>query len=340
MKVILPKIKISNVARFFIILSLFFIPSFGVAETILNTTNESIRLIVTPQNPKPLDKITVSIESSLVDLSDATITWQLNGRTMEEGKDMRVWNTTLGPNSTATNIKVLINSREYGIIAKEITLRLGEIDLIYEAETYTPPFYKGRALASAQSIVKAIAVPNLQNRGGQIPSRDIVFTWKRNGEVDAANSGRGKSTYRFSVGNLPSNSPIVEVTASSLDGSIVAYGSLIVPHEKPEIIFYEENALLGVELQRALGDIFIMKQPETTLVAYPYFFSAKAKDSRDLNFTWVINSEEVTPIGNSVAKITLRKPEGSGNSYVSLNIDHARQIFQTSNSGVNFEYGN
>lgn len=317
---------------------LFSLPS--SAQTSLDTIGDSITSIVTPQNPAPESNVKIRLDSTLVSLSNSYITWYVNGKVVLKGQDERTLTTKIGKSGETTSINVSVDSKEYGLITKEFNFQPGGVDIFFEAETFVPPFYKGKALPSAQSTVKAIAIPNFKTKSGAtILTNDLVFTWKKDGEVDGTNSGRGKNTYRFNVGPLPTNSPNIEVSVFSPDFGVTGYANLTVSHQKPEILLYEDNAILGIELQRAVGDTLNMTKPEITLVSYPYFFSAKTKDSKNLKFDWTINSTTITPKSSSNAKLTIRRPETSGNSFLSLNIEHLAQIFQSASANINVIYG-
>src|SRR5262245_18430252 len=70
---------------------------------------------------------------------------------------------------------------------------LGTVDLLWQGEVYTPPFYLGRALWSGQSRLTVVAVPHV----GSSAANSLVYRWTRDGEVLGNASGVGKRTLSF-----------------------------------------------------------------------------------------------------------------------------------------------
>jgi hypothetical protein len=264
-------------------------------------SSESIQTIVIPNDPKPESTISIQLSSSLIDLGSADITWKVDNKFLQSGKDLRVAKIKLGKAGSVTVISISISTKDYGVVTKELRFSPGGVRLIYEAETYTPPFYKGKALPTQQSVISLLAVTNFKTpRGVTIQPKDLIFTWKKNGEVDGANSGRGKDTYRYNNGALPTDAPLIEVVVSAPEYGAEGSDSIVVESVEPEIIFYEENPLLGTILNKALVDQLNFSKSEMTLLAYPYYFSAQKKEATQLSYKFSINGNSVeTPRENS-----------------------------------------
>ena len=206
-----------------------FLPTIALSQTI-DSYKDSLRTVITPPNPQANQTISIHLESSLIDISLSTITWSVDGKVILKGKDRRVLETKLKEIGKETNILISVNSPLYGSFDKEITINPTSISLIYEANTYTPPFYKGKALPSSESVVTLLALPRfIKNNGTPISSKDLIFTWKKEGVVDGANSGLGKDTYVFITGRLPEDTPLIEVSALYPEESQRGYSSILLP---------------------------------------------------------------------------------------------------------------
>jgi len=72
---------------------------------------------------------------------------------------------SLGEKKTVT-IKVV--SRRGGYLEEKITFQPALVDLMWEANTYTPPFYKGKALTSSKSSITVTAIPQLKTSDKKI----------------------------------------------------------------------------------------------------------------------------------------------------------------------------
>ena len=332
----LPKNFISNV--FLGIISL--ILAFGAGTVgAQGLYDNSISAVVLPENPKPKSSISIRLDSSLVDLPSSTISWYVNNKKISEGKDLRTFNFSL-PESGTTKVEARINSSDYGLIVKNFSFAPNLVEIIFEANSYTPPFYKGRALVPPEGVVTLLAMPDFKTSSGNISSKNLVFTWTNDGTVQGDKSGLGKNTYTFNNGRLSEDAPFIEVSVTSPQNNLTGYANFRIGSVEPEIVFYEDNPLLGVTLNKAIQNTFFLNKQEVTIIAYPYYFGGKNKDSVNLQYSWLINSLPVSPTGSAKTNLTVRKPDGTGSSSISLGIDNLRRIFQTAKTGIIVQYGN
>ena len=310
------------------------------AQTI-DSYKESVRVLVNPPNPGPGKTVSISIESSLLDLNQSIITWKVDGKIIESGKDKRFFETKLGEIGKETVIKISVSNSSSGLIEKEVRINPTSVSFLYEANTYTPPFYKGKALPSSESVVTVLALPNFKTTSGtQIQSKDLVFTWKKDGVVDGRNSGLGKDFYSYVLGRLPEDTPEIEVSIVHPESNLKGYAYLLLGSVNPEIVFYENSPLLGVVLNKALvGETNLLKG-EFNVAAYPYFFSGRNKNSVNYEYKWHINSEEVADVPKNQNFLTLRRPEGGkGTSAISVSLQNLQKIFQSGSNNLLINYG-
>ena len=121
-------------------------------------------------------------------------------------------------------------------INKMLTINPSDIDLLWEAmDSYTPPFYKGKALPSTESQIKIVAYPNTSGLSNT-NQKNISYTWKNNYDTVGSASGYGKSKYIFINDNLK-NTEKVSVVATGLSGSYSSEGKVDINIENPQIIF-------------------------------------------------------------------------------------------------------
>lgn len=207
------------------------------------------------------------------------------------------------------------------------TLHAQEIDLLWQGNTYTPPFYEGRALWSGQSNITFVAIPHIP--GVSNPSL-LEYKWTKDSVVLGSISGIGKNSLSFSdsIFGKPVNIK-VEVFAS--DGALLASQSTTLSPQDPKILIYENNPLYGFLFNREVGDQYTIKGNEVTFASFPLFFSASDRNSGVMEYLWTTNSGS-SENSNSV---TYRVPEGvSGSSRITVkasNVDKSRQ-----NVGKNF----
>lgn len=336
-KIVLKKRALS----FALFLFVYFSFSLSISAQGLTDFNQAISAVVVPPNPAPGQTVSITLTSSLYNLNDSNIVWKKNGKTEKEGKDARNFSFSLGGAGSKTSIEAVVETKAVGSITKSFSFSPGEVLLLYEAKTYTPPFYKGKALPSPQATISLLAITNFKTSGGVIiPGSELTFTWKKNDSVDGANSGRGKNTYQYNNGALLSEAPLIEVIVSSPDYNVSGGADFRVTNADPEIIFYEENPLRGVISEVALINEFSLNKTEATIVAQPFFFSTSKKESSSFLYSWKINNSSVsTPSGRS-SVLTIRRPGEKGSSLLSLSIENGQRIFQVASNNLNVSYGN
>src|SRR3990167_742525 len=66
------------------------------------------------------------------------------------------------------------------------------VDILWQGDTYTPPFYKGKSLWSNQSRITFVAIP--QGLGNPA---SLNYKWTKNGTVLGNINGIGKNTLSF-----------------------------------------------------------------------------------------------------------------------------------------------
>lgn len=309
----------------FLIISILYIPRQSLAVGEIGVEDSDINIETVPENPEPYQNVTITITSFSTDLNKATIEWRSGKNLVLSGIGKTKYSfTTLGP-STSTVFTVSITPSETGVkIVKQILITPSEIDLIWEgADTYTPPFYKGKSFASAESLIRVVAIPS--NTAIKTSPKNLVYTWKRNNKTVQAASGYGKDSYTFQNSEL-SNEEVISVTASTVDGSYNATKTINIPIINPKIIFYKKSPTEGVLYNNALQDETFLAEDEMTLVAVPYFLATSGKEN-NFSYGWKLNDKDIdTP--SKKTELTIRPASRGGYATISLVIENLNTFFQ------------
>ncbi len=283
-----------------------------------------IEFSISPAHPHPYETITAEIVSHVVDLHSSSITWYVDGVLQKEGVGITTL-ATQARNSGATSVVRVVVETPSGTYEQSLSVVPGGVDIIWEAvNVYTPPFYRGKALVAPSAIIRAVAVPSIINQSGaSVDPNTLTYTWSRNGFVrDVRNqSGYGKSTLSIRKDLLTSTETIsVDITAPN--SSLGASNSISIPETDPEIIFYADHPLLGIQYQEALHDSYTVSDSSSvSFVAEPYFFSISKDSFFPLSFNWRVGGMSVDPDWNSLGHISIGIPEeSSGTTPLSLEI--------------------
>ena len=223
------------------------------------------------------------------------------------------------------------NSFAQGFAATQKVLPEGVV-ILWEADVYTPPFYKGKRLATRQSTIRFVAIPEATFGAPQ----DLHYTWRLGTRVLGNESGINRQTLVLEQDIISrAHTVIVEMREAADDLSVLAAASIRVPQFQPQIVLYENNPLLGTLFGNEIESSVALLEEEITVEAYPFFFSSP-KDNGDLVFTWAVNdgsSEE-----HSGSHITLRRGEESGRATVSLAIQNSQKILQSASTFFSLDF--
>lgn len=330
---------INSTKVLFLILALFLVGG-GALNAQISGKASSVSMEAVPQTPGPFERVLVRLSSFSIDLNRSNISWFINGKLIKKGIGEKTFSFTTGGVGETSKISASVSSGILGSVAQTISFTPSEVDLLWEAiGVYTPPFYKGKALPTPQSLIKVIAFPHLKISGGnEIKNNSLVYKWKKNSKYKDFNnqSGYGRNSVVFRRALLR-QTEIVEVEVSSKSGGLNGYARLFLGQYSPDIIFYEQNPVEGVLYEKALGNEFDMKNSETTIVAEPYFFSTSSREGDSLLFEWRLNNKTFNS-ESSKGIITFRTDGESGMSKLSLSVRNLVRFLQFTNKTLNINF--
>ena len=157
----------------------------------------------------------------------------------------------------------------------------------------------------------------------------------RNGSVLPDESGLGKSSITVKVPYIKEAVEKFEVEATAPEYNLNATETHFVMPENPQIVFYENNPLLGITLNRALNETFDLNKDEIEVIAYPFTFDSSIINETSAKFRWSINGNRVSPTAGKNNIITLRRPVGTkGLSSISLSIENTKRVFESSSKSL------
>ncbi len=304
-------------------------------SSLANAQTEALRVSVLPQYPGPFENVSITVEDFSRDLNKVDISWTVNTKAVQHGVGMKRLELTTGALGSVTTVTI-----NMGGVSKKVTIRPAVVDLLWQSDTYTPPFYKGKALHASQDPITVVAEPFfVDSKGARLDPEKLVYKWKQDDTVNGALSGFGKKTFKITPSILPK--PIdIEVEVSSSDNSYHAVSSISIPNTNPQVIFYENKPLYGIDFAHALNNsAFEITENEARITAVPFFFSNQQNQFNLLSYNWTLNSNKVDQEGNEVI---LRKPENgtSGQSSINLNVKNLERFMQAASASFTAKFNN
>jgi hypothetical protein len=302
---------------------------------------DPLRFVISPEVPTPGQQVTIEAQGVGGFLGDATITWQRDGKEVLSGVGERRLTFAVGALGTATRIHVVINSPTNGTTVRDFTLTPSTVNLLWEANTTTPPLYRGKALYSAGSTIKVIALPQIVSGGATVSYNNLSFQWSLNDEVLADKSGQGRSTVTVTGSQLRAAEKVsVNVY---LGASVVGSAQITIPAVEPELSLYIRDPLRGVLYDQALPSTISLLDTEVTLQAQPYNFDKASLANGAAVYDWTLGGVPTTGPDSANGALTLRQTgsgQGEGQLRVSLQNTDPTKFVQAAQTALRILFNN
>lgn len=299
-----------------ILLGIFLFSNFATPTTfaqIANIGEQVPQIVISPNYPEPFGEISATIQTS-----GNTITWYINGKQQPEFNNKRSLTTTVAELGTKIDIKVVtITDSVQQVVTKSVSPSI--LDIIIEANTLVPAFYKGRALPIQESNIRIIAIPHLY---GVTKTENLIYKWKYNQKVLFGGPVTGLASIPFTMPLTRKN--ILSVTVLDTEGTELLKKNIVLTPVKPELHFYENNPLRGLS-RRALSNPYTLIGDEVTVRAEPYFITPEIFSANGL-FKWQLNGRAVGNSNELQNELTLRHTEGGGSAQISLLLQHTKLL--------------
>ncbi|MEK7628508.1 MAG: hypothetical protein AAB421_03765 [Patescibacteria group bacterium] len=297
--------------RFLLLLTLFFVTTSSYAHALaLPNLGEPIILSVKPAIVEPESDVTVSIDSFLLDLNKSQINWFIDGKSVFKNRNLRSLQFHTGVIGSESVVSVIIQDPSGVEATADVAIRPVELDLLWEARSYTPPLYMGRALpAPGSQVVAEARVRFVRPNGIPVAEKDIVYTWLVNGKGVSSVSGRGRSSATFPA-PLLFGEDILSVEAVSLDEKFRAERQVRIPSTEPLVVLYRADPLLGIQYQHPIPSRGVIGLSDVTVVATPFFTTTVDPTNTTLSYEWRVGGELVDLDKSHPSFLTLVVPPG------------------------------
>lgn len=283
----------------------------------LGSTNASIA--TDPQYPEPNTRVALTLNAYTYDQLGSSIAWYINGVEDVTKRNKRDIEITVGDYSDTTEIIARLTLADGRVIDTKRTITPTRVDIVLESDTTVPLFYKGRALPSPGSTIRAVAIPVSRHT----PS-ELTYTWKLNNNAIHKGPLRGQNTAEFT---LPyGGDAMVSVEVADTNGVAFAKKNVQIVAVEPEMHFYETNALRGLS-RNALSSPYQLIADEITVRAEPYFMTKNIFEG-EVHTEWEINGGSVSNPSLDPQNLTLRKSGGRGSFRVEFHIRNLENLLQ------------
>ena len=292
-----------------------------VAPGFTDASVSNAHLQISPRYYEPNSTVTVQLQAFSMNTNGATIRWFIDGTENPNYRNERSLPVTVGELGEVQSVQAIISTPSGAEIPVTTILRPVRIDLLIEADTLTPAFYRGRSLPTSGSTVRVTALPFTGD--GSTPSA-FSYTWEVGEDVIAGGSRQGKNTVTFT----PDFERAERVTVTVIDqsGTTIASRSIAIPINEPELYFYEVNPLRGLQ-EIALKDNQPFSGIEMEIRAEPYYISRGLADDT-LHTEWKLGGKTVANPSRDPQQISLRRQQATGSFSLEFEIRNLNQLLQ------------
>lgn len=312
------------------------ITSFGQIN--INTSyafSNELGVNIIPNYPRPNQTVFINLTLYTGDLNSADITWYKNNKEVLSGKGETRYSFKAGNVGEETNIEVKIKLANSVSFSKSFTLNPASVDIVWEANSYVPPFYKGKALHPRQGSLKVVATPEFVKNGRRISAQNLIYEWSNGLDVYQSQSGYGKSTVILN-GSLLGRTEEIKVLVTDPVNNLVAESFVAIKPVDSEIIFYENNPYYGQIFDSAVTNTFDLATDEIQILAAPYYFTKESFGG--LKYEWQLNGQTIPNLSDSRTAI-FRKPENKGGkSVISLRVKNVNRILQQADNKLTMSF--
>lgn len=326
--------------KIILVVGILILPAISFAQFNFNVdmpyalTNE-LNVEVVPTYPKPNEQVWMYLTMYTEDLNSSDITWYKDGKNVLSGKGEVKYSFQTGSVGEETKIEIKIKLLNGTSFSKSFTLNPAGVDIVWEANSYVPPFYKGKALHPRQGSLKMVAMPEFVINGKRIAPEKLIYKWSNGVNVYESQSGYGKNVVTLN-GSLLGGQENIEVLVTDPVNNLVAQSFVDIDPVDPEIVFYENNPYYGHIFDLAIASSFDLKTDEVQVLAAPFYFTKESYGL--LQYVWRLNNQSIPDLSESRTAI-FRKPEGeSGSSVISLRMENSNRILQQAESNLTMSF--
>lgn len=273
-----------------------------------------INLSAEPDTPAPGETATFRVRSFQTDLSQAAISWTINGKSAGSGNGLTAIPVAVGAAGSVTTVRAALDLPDGRHAEAEKTVVPSLVLFYWWSDSYVPAWYRGKALPAPGTTIFIQARPSFSTA----VSQGLTYTWSLNDEVVGAVSGRGRSIFPFRVpaGGI---SDTIKVRVTNSAGMISQEAEFAPPAAEAEALLYEVRPLAGLDVSRALRTLTRNAGAPVDIGVEPFFIPRSMLSL--IRYQWNFNGSDVAPDGKRPRILTVNSgAESRGLQHVRISL--------------------
>jgi len=287
-------------------------------------------LLTDPAFPKPGELVTVTIESYGSNIYNSNIVWRFDGEIIASATNQRSAQIKAGDLGESAVVSAsLVNSAGTERLYST-TIEPRYIDIVVEPQTRVPDFFEGRAVPSIGSAVNVTAL--IDNNSSD--KARLVYTWRLNNKVLEGGPIRSRNQTSFEMPRGKDATLSVEI--ASTDGEILGRRAVVIQSTRPELHFYNSNALYGPS-HNSIVNTLILFGSSATIQAEPYYLDSRVYNSPDI-IEWEIDGQTTSLGSANPYEITVQKIQEGGASRLNFHVRSTSEILQGAEDNIDITF--
>ena len=316
-----------------VLLAIAFTP---IAPALAQVKSSDVVLAVFPENPAANQNVQAKLDTFVIDLKKAYISWSVNGQRLSGGIGRDTFSFDIGPGGTQSELSASIETIDGQSIVKNLYISPLELDMLWEGHnSYTPPFYRGKTLVSKEGEYKVATIPST---GDSISgTKNFSYNWSKDGNAQIGSSGWGKSSFIFKNTYLDRTNT-VEVKVSDILNKFSGTKNITLEAGSSKVLFYKLNKDIGILTNVAIEENFEINKEGETIAAIPYFINTQNLEDSNILFKWKVGDQNVLT-EEPRNQISIVPESGKkGFSTLGLTVENTRNLFQGIGKTINVRF--
>jgi hypothetical protein len=287
-----------------------------------------------PSSPSPGEEFTVRAVTPTADKNFMRFDWEVDGKARPDfsglGKD--TIRLTAGVVGSFINVSVSTSRTGSAQGTASVSLPVADLSLTWVAKTYTPKWYRGKALPTQGSQILIAAVPKFVIRGKAVPPEQLIYRWRGENQIPI-DSGVGKQTVTIETSEFAESTSFVAVAVEDAEKKIRKEAGIYVSDVQPRAVMYSLLPLGGVEPRSARSFMKSAGQGTFDFIVEPFFFAIRSL--RELSYRWRVDGQKAEGAPEHPEILTLDIQNQPGREIpISATINDANQFTPSASANL------
>ncbi|MDP3772082.1 MAG: hypothetical protein Q8Q94_01745 [bacterium] len=249
----------------------------------------ALSITATPRAPAPGEAVRVRAATPSISKDGLIFSWTIDGRARADLSGLGADTIQLTAGALGSTLRVGVSVRQgvKSIGSTSLIIPVSRLSLTWFAETYTPRWYKGKALPVEQSVVTITAIPEVIINGQRIAPENLIYHWSYD-DQDNIEEGRGKRTFRIRTRDFPQSSHDIRLVVEDMSHTLYQEGRLFILTTEPQGEIYALTPMGGVAANTTLQNFYAPTRGSYDFVFEPFFFPITTRG--ELNYQWSLNN--------------------------------------------------